>query len=304
MKKLLLLILLSVYTYGTSQIVSSDNSLWKSIALKNKAFSEALISGNIDRIMDSYMQNLVVMMPEHSTACYTNDAIKDFYTQLLAKAKVTGFNKEIYQVENLDGYALEIGTFTTNYTKNNLPISYTGKYMVIWRTSEKLDDYGLKIVGEIWSANDYFDDAILPEITDNKSPAPYDVYNKTLAAEIKDRNEKIKQLVQQRKGTEHAALFMPDAIYMPYYEPMYIGSKKINAYFTEHEKPGTLKIEAIDINTSRIIETKKAVIEFGYYTVNWADSGSSGTVKGKSINIWKRDKSGILMMYRQMVNHD
>lgn len=99
-------------------------------------------------------------------------------------------------------------------------------------------------------------------------------------------------------------MFMPDAMYLTYYTPILSGEKEITDYFTEHEKPGTLRIEQISIETSNIIFAREAIVEFGFYNVDWRDGESSGNVKGKSINVWKKNNDGELLLFRQMVNHD
>ena len=299
----MLVILAMGYNIQAQQLTAKD-LLWKQIEARNKVFSEAFVAGNVPKMMVTYFKG-ATLMPEHSAARHSPNAIADFYKQWLAQAKVNSFKKTIYEVQDYGGYAIEIGTFIQNFTlKGGQPYNYIGKYMVVWRTSSQLDD-ALQIAAENWGANAPFNDKVLPQISGKDSSAQLQpAGNKALDAEVRSRNSLIGRLVTERKGAEHALLFLPDAIYMTNYAPMLVGTKNITPYFAEHEKPGTLKINKLAINTLSITEAKTVVIEYGNYSVDWSDGPQKSSVTGKSINVWKRDSTGTLMLYRQMVNHD
>ncbi len=297
-------IFLLFFAMGVSaQSLTSKDALWQQVEAKNTAMSKAFIAGDVNGLQSQYMQ-WAVMMPEHTTTRKGEISIKQYYTEWLAGAKMNTCTKTIYEIQDFDGYALEIGTFKQDFTlSNGQSHEYNGKYMVLWRVSSKLETSPF-IAAEIWGANDYINDANFPVVNDSPKPHWEAITNKPLEKEIISRNQVIAQLVKERKGAEHAAVFMPDAIYMTYYTPMLAGIDKIKAYFTEHEKPGTLKIDALALNTNYLLPIGNGqVIEFGSYIVDWSDGDASGTVTGKSINVWKRDANGTLMLYRQMVNH-
>lgn len=289
---------------STAQKLQPTDALWQQVAAKNKAVAEAFIEGDANKMAGNYIET-ATLMPEHSTTRNGSNGIRQYFTDWLGQVKVNSYTKTIYEITNLDGYALEIGTFTQNFTlTGHKPYEYKGKYMVLWRTSNKLETSPF-IAAEIWGANDYVNDADFPDIKDGPKPVGVPSKNKKLEEEIMGRNQLIAKLVTERKGAEHATLFLPDAIYMTYYTPMLVGIEPITNYFTGHEKPGTLKIDAIAITTDGITETKGGlIIEFGSYKVDWSDGDTKGTVTGKSINVWKRGKNKTLMLYRQMVNHD
>jgi ketosteroid isomerase-like protein len=274
------------------------------VAANRGAIAKAFIAGKTKELQSQYMQ-WAVMMPEHSTTRKGKTNIKKYYTEWLSQAKMNSYSKTIVEVQDFDGWALEIGTFTQNFTlTGGQPFEYNGKYMVFWRTSAKLETSPF-IAAEIWGANDYINDTDFPVINDSPAPHWDSIANEKLKNEVVSRNRVIGRLVTERKGADHAALFMPDGIYMTYYTPILVGMDKIKPYFTEHEKPGTLKIEALELATNDLYTTTAGpVIEFGSYRVDWSDGDAKGTVTGKSINVWKRDATGTLMMYRQMVNHD
>jgi ketosteroid isomerase-like protein len=303
MKLIIYIIMLACSAASTAQaLLKPSDDIWKQIVERNALISGAFIEGDAEKIAENYMKN-ALMMPEHSTSRRGTEAITEYYASWLKAAKLNSFTKTIYEVQNLKDYALEIGTFTQNFTlQGGKPFEYKGKYMVLWRISTNMDTCWIE--AEIWGANDYINDADFPAIKDTAIPEDEPDYNPVLTDEVKLRNGIIAKLVTERKGGEHAALFMPDAIYMTYYTPMLIG-EEIKLYFVEHEKPGTLKIESIQINTNGVNETEGGlIIEYGSYKVDWSDGDAKGTVTGKSINVWKRDANGTLMMYRQMVNHN
>lgn len=279
-----------------------DTSIRKQLEDYNTTFGTALVENNKDAVLKSYTDQ-TVLMPEHSRQRSGNKAIADFYEQWLTQAKVNSYQKTIVDLQDFGDYVLEIGNFTENlHLKDLKPYVYSGKYMVVWKKASKNK---MTIAAEIWGSSSYFDDRFIPEIDDSKVPATKEFISsdKTIK-EVITRNASIKNLVQNRLGAEHAKMFMPDAMYLTYYTPILSGEKDITAYFTEHEKPGTLSIDQISIQTSGVIVAKKAIIEFGFYSVDWSDGGKNGNVKGKSINIWKRNADGQLMLFRQMVNHD
>lgn len=300
-----LFILLLIFSISLSaQTLTSKNALWQQIEAKNTAIAKAFITGDTKALQSQYMQ-WAVIMPEHTTTRKGETLIRQYYTEWLAGAKMDSYSKTIYEIQDFDGWALEIGTFVQKFTlKSGQTHNYDGKYMVLWRISDKLETSPF-IAAEIWGANNYINDADFPVITDSPKTYWEAITNETLKNEVISRNQVIAQLVKERKGAEHAMLFMQDAIYMTYYTPMLVGIDKIAAYFTEHEKPGTLKIDTLELNTNNCYSMGgNVIIEFGSYKVDWSDGDAKGTVMGKSINVWKRDAAGTLMLYRQMVNHD
>jgi len=280
----------------------TDSAIRKQIEDYNADFAAALFENNKNLILKPYTDQSV-LMPEHSRQRVGKKAIAAFYEQWLSQAKVNSFQRTIVELQDFGDYILEIGNFTENlHLKDLKPYTYSGKYMVLWK---KVSKNKMTIAAEIWGANSYFDDRFIPEIDDSEVPSTKEYTSSDkLINEVIKRNGSIKNLVQNRLGAEHAKMFMPDAMYLTYYAPILSGEKDITAYFTEHEKPGTLKIEQISIQTSGVIVTKKAIVEFGFYNVDWRDGTNNGNVKGKSINVWKRNEKGELMLFRQMVNHD
>lgn len=82
--------------------------------------------------------------------------------------------------------------------------------------------------------------------------------------------------------------------------------ENIKPYFEEHEKPNGVSIDSISIKAGKMIPINNFVIEYGYYyvDVSWDNKKGRAIVTGKSTNVWKRDENGVLMLFRQMVNHN
>ncbi|MCM0666855.1 YybH family protein [Flavobacterium tyrosinilyticum] len=289
---------------GFAQENSTNSSIKMQIEDYNASFAIAFTKGNQDDLVKAYTDQ-TIFMPEHSRQRVGRKMIRDFYKQWLKQAKITSYQKTILELQDFGNYVLEIGTFNEDLNLNEQKaFSYIGKYAVLWKKSSKRT-VPPTIAAEIWGSSSYFDDKNIPDINDIEIPKTKKyIPTDKLTVEVKERNKTIKELVQNRQGAEHAKIFMPDAMYLTYYTPILSGEKEITDYFTEHEKPGTLRIEQISIETSNIIYAQKAIVEFGFYNVDWRDGENSGNVKGKSINVWKKDSNGELMLFRQIVNHD
>lgn len=293
-----------LFAFGVfAQESKKDSVIRKQLQDYNVAFASAFTTGDKNTLLKSYTDQSI-LMPEHSRQRKGKTDIANFYKQWLDQAKVVSYQKTIFDLQDFGNYVLEIGNFAEDLNiKDQKSYTYSGKYAVLWKKGSKTNP--MTIAAEIWGADSYFEDKNIPDIDDSSVPQTqeYSASDK-LASEVKERNNNIKKLVQNRLGGEHAKMFMTDAMYLTYYTPIISGEKDITAYFTEHEKPGTLSIDKISILTSGIIYAEKAIIEFGFYSVDWSDGDKNGNVKGKSINVWKRNSDGELMLFRQMVNHD
>ncbi|MNX00657.1 hypothetical protein D3C86_301700 [compost metagenome] len=289
---------------GFAQENRIDSVIKKQIEDYNTSFSNALVKGSQGDLIKAYTDQ-TIFMPEHSRERVGSKTIRDFYKQWLVQAKITSYERKILDLQDFGNYVLEIGTFDENLNLNEQnAFLYTGKYAVLWKKSSSRS-LPPTIAAEIWGSSSYFDDKNIPNIDDSSVPKTEEYsFSDKLALEVKERNKAIKDFVQNRQGAEHAKMFMPDAMYLTYYTPILSGEKEIADYFTEHEKTGTLSIDEISILTSGIIYARTAIIEFGFYNVDWRDGESKGNVKGKSINVWKKDSNGTLLLFRQMVNHD
>jgi len=283
---------------------AANDTLRPRLEQANAALALAWQTEDVPALLARY-DAAAMLMPEHALARQGGEAIADYHRQWFALTDTGSFARRIHEVLDYGDHAIETGTFRHAYTLDGgSPHDYIGKYMVLWNTAGPAP----RVVAELWGADAAFDDALLPAIVDgepvNLSALPGN--DAGIAYAIGNRNALIRQLVMERKGAEHAQLFVPDAIYMTYYTPMLVGIEAIRPYFLEHERPGPVALDALDLRTGRIhpLDGGRLQLEEGFYRVAWRAGADRGTVEGKSLNLWQRDPDGSWMLYRQAVNHD
>jgi ketosteroid isomerase-like protein len=298
---LLISLLLAALSVDAQSPINTDTK--NQIEIINRKLSQAYNEENIALIV-SYYNVHGTCMPEYNRALYNRNDISDYFRQWFAATKSNSYYRTIYEIEIFKNYVIETGIFRNGIVKNsNDSLLYKGKYIRFWKVDK---DQNFTILSDIWGADDYLDRSQLPTIESAASDIiPKYKANEKLIKEVEARNQLITELVKNRQGEQHATLFTEDAIYMPYYKPMLLGLDSIKSYFVEHEKVGDIHIDSLQINASKIIGVENFVLEQGYYRVQWrSNDNNTGVVTGKSINLWKRNDKGILMLYRQMVNHD
>lgn len=299
-----IIIFILVFTNLQSQTIKNAEQLKEKLKDINNQIAASFLHNDSSVIIKYYDEKEPVCMPEYHKALYTKENIKSYYQQWLSSFKINAYKRDIYEVQLLDNYAIEIGTFNINAVNEKSPLMYDGKYLNVWKIAK---DGKLTLISEIWGANKAIDGANFSFIKTKESEIPKPKVNKTLENEVNKRNQRIAELVTNREGEKHAdEFFTKDAIYLTYDSPMFIGIENIKPYFVEHEKPNGVSIDSISIKASRMIPINNFVIEYGYYyvDVSWDNKKGKATVTGKSTNIWKRDENGTLMLYRQMVNHN
>jgi ketosteroid isomerase-like protein len=296
---LLLLLLLSM----ASGHATAVEPLRQRLEHANAALARAWLAEDTAALRTRYRDD-AMLMPERATARLGGDAIAGYHRQWLDGSETLAYERRIHDVVDLGAHAVETGTFRHEFTRDGAaPYTYAGKYLVVWGMA----DAAPRVLAEIWGADAVFDAAVLPAIVDGAPSDPGRLDNDPeLVRQLGGRNALIRTLVMERKGGEHAALFLPDATYLPYYTPMQIGLEAIRGYFVEHERPGPVSIEALDLRSGRIhpLDGGRLQLEEGFYRVAWRAGGDSGTAAGKSLNLWKRGGDGNWMLYRQAVNHD
>lgn len=287
-----------------SQVQNSTEVKERLTAINNQ-ISESFLHNDFNIIMKYYDEKEPVCMPEYHNALYTKQDIKSYYEQWLSNFKINDYKRSIYEVQLIENYAVEIGTFNVNVVgKSGVSLVYEGKYMNVWKV---LKNKKLVLVSEIWGADKAIDGSHFSVIKTNNIKIPKPKIDQSIEREVYKRNERIAELVKNREGEKHAVeFFTKDAIYLTYDTQMLIGMDNIKPYFVEHEKPNGVSIDSLSIKASRIIPLKNYIIEYGYYfvDVSWDNKKGKASVSGKSVNLWKRDENGILMLYRQMVNHN
>ncbi|KUJ63517.1 hypothetical protein AR687_02175 [Flavobacteriaceae bacterium CRH] len=306
-KYLLIVTLVLFFSKSAAQKTPNQNADYFKEKLKsiNMQLADAFVNEDINGIMKYYDSKEPTFMPEYYKTLYTKEGIEYYYKQWFDNVKTDTYKRNIYEVQLIKNYLIEIGTFTNNFIKpDGTLFQYDGKYMNVWRI-EKNED--IVLLSEIWGANTGVDKSNFSFLKPQASVMPKLTVSKSIKDEVDKRNALIAKLVKKREGEKHATeLFAKDAIYMTYDTPMLIGMDNIKPYFTEHEKPNGVSIDVLEIKTSQMIALDKFVLEYGYYyvEVSWDNKKGKAIVTGKSTNLWKRDKNGVFMLYRQMVNHD
>ena len=299
-----MLLLLFAKSFSQEKTIKNADHYKEKLKIINKELAEAFLNKNTSAIMKFYDKN-PVCMPEYHKTLYSKEAIKFFYEEWFKNIKVKEYKRDIYEVQLIENYAIEIGSFTNNFIKpDGSLLAYSGKYMNVWRIEKKEN---LTLISEIWGSNSAIEGSNFSFIKTQNTEIPKPKIDQSVENEVNKRNARIAELVKNREGEKHATeLFAKDAIYMTYDTPMLIGMENIKPYFVEHEKPNGVSIDSLSIKASKMIPLQNFVIEYGYYyvDVSWDNKKGKATVTGKSTNLWKRDENGTLMLYRQMVNHD
>lgn len=283
------------------------------IAARNAAWAQAAAAADIDALAQRYSDD-ATLMPEHVRVRRGRDHIQQFLAQWSAQARVTRWERTTESLDDAGDHVIEIGRYAQRLEREgHAPYDYVGKYLAVWRTSPE----GPRVVAEIWGANAPFARSALPELDAPASaqsastqsistPPAADTASAQVKQALAERNALITTLVRERRGAEHAELFANNAVYLTYYTPALRGMDAIRGYFVEHERPGPVSIDAIEILSDgvRTLDGDALQLEEGRYRVAWRAGGDSGVVEGKSLNLWKRGADGQWLLFRQAVNHD
>jgi ketosteroid isomerase-like protein len=265
----------------------------------------AFITKDSKTYLQSYADS-VIAMPEYHAPVYGKQYLEHYYRQWFDSTSSTQLKRDIYEVQRIGNYILDIGRFTHDFKKaDSSLVHYEGKYMNVWAIGA---GHSVSLISEIWGSEFPINSSLLSFAAKSPSgPLPGLSIDPAIEEEVNTRYQHIAAYVKNRQGTLHATeMFLPDAIYLTYDTTMLVGMNNIEPYFTEHEKPGPVSIDSISLLASRMIPVDSFVLEYGYYfvAVSWDNHKGGINVKGKSTNLWKRNNEGKLMMWRQMVNHD
>src|ERR1700722_6365281 len=106
------------------------------LAIINQRIENCLEKKQVDSLVDLYAQEFY-FLPEYKQAITNANDLKSFYKDWLDVVSIKNYDKKIYDVKLMSGYACEIGTFNLDYLKQNGDAaSYTGKYMMMWKRNE------------------------------------------------------------------------------------------------------------------------------------------------------------------------
>ncbi|HVJ39488.1 MAG TPA: nuclear transport factor 2 family protein [Stenotrophomonas sp.] len=283
--------------------LASAEDVAKRLERANAGVGAAWRAGDAGALTAHYAAD-AVLMPEHSAVRRGDDEVGSYYAALFDALQVQAYRRTSHDVVVYGDHAVQTGNYELAFAADGgARTEFKGKFMALW----DLRQADPKLVCELWGTDAPFERAKWPEIAappDAGSRAP--VRDAKLFSEVTARNALIGKLVTERRGAEHAELFLADAIYLTYYTPMLVGIEQIREYFIGHERPGEVAIDSLDLSSGNLhrLQGDDVVLEEGFYRVAWRAGGDQGVVKGKSLNLWKRDESGVLRLFRQAVNHD
>jgi len=269
----------------------------------NTGIADAWRGGDAAALKTHYSAD-AVLMPEHSGTRRGAQEIGNYYAALFDALRIEDYRRTSHDAVVYGDHAVQTGNYELAFVANGGPRSeFKGKFMALWDLRAPKPE----LVAELWGTDAPFERVQWPEIAaPSPSPPLPASRDSALLTEVTDRNALIDRLVTERRGAEHADLFLPDAIYLTYYTPMLVGIEPIRGYFVEHEKPGEVAIDSLELSSGRLhrLQGDDVVLEEGFYRVAWRAGGDQGVVRGKSLNLWKRDADGTLKLLRQAVNHD
>jgi len=260
----------------------AQHSYTQTLRVINKKIAAAYRHHDTVALLRIYADE-AVSMPEYHLTLFGKKAIGNYLLKWMDSARVNSYSRRMHDITKVGNYLLETGTFSNKFSLGKKAIDYDGKYLNIWQMKP---GGGLQLISEITGT------VLLPR----------PMADQTRTA-IQSMNDKVAELVVRRRGQDFAKYYTEDAIYMPYYMPMLIGKAAIDAYYRAHEDPKE-GIDAVHIGATRIIDIGDYVLVDGYYKVDWRGGNAHGTVTGKNINVWKRDRDGNLLLFRQMTVHD
>lgn len=270
----------------------------------NEEISSFYTKQNIEGLMQLY-DDEIILMPEYSNTLFQKTKIKEFYKRMFKKTQIGDYKRKIFEITSVKDYVIEIGTFKMDYSNSDTTSSYNGKYLNVWKV---ISDKRWKLVSEMWGSNteverDTFPyDATYNEMNHRELP-PLKA-DLALQKELQKRFEIVRTGVINGDANSREKDYLEDVIYMTYYSPMFVGIDQLKPYLKTHYNYGKDFIDRVDGYKSKIIDLEELIIGYGYYFVSWSNNEFSGSVTGKNVSVWKRDKNGALKVYRQMVNHD
>lgn len=279
----------------------AQHSYAQQLRLVNNQIAAAYMRHDTAGLLRIYAKD-AVSMPEYHLTLFGKKAISYYLRKWTDSARVDSYSRKTYDITKAGNYLVETGTFSNKFSLREKAVEYEGKYISIWQIKS---GGGLQLISEITGATKYMERTGFPlsalQIPDTtRLPRPRS--DKTSKA-IQTMNNEVARLVIEGKGMNFAKYYATDAIYMPYYMPMKIGKAAIDAYYREHEKPDA-GIDAVHIGITRIINAGNFALVDCYYKVDWHGDNAHGSVTGKNISVWKRDRSGHLLLFRQMAVHD
>lgn len=301
---IILVILVSAFNYSATENKTYKTKYQNRIEIEaiNKRIEQLYINENTDSLISFYTQHLT-FFAEYMPAIFERKTLKNFYKDWFRVINVKTYKKEIYKVEVLSDYLLELGKFKLNYSSlHNSQQEYDGNYMIMWKKDSKGE---INIVSEAFGSDKYIEAEDVPykdvNVEESIVIAKHNV-SKKLQVEIEKRDDEVIKAVVEGNGDARANGFTQDGIYKPHFDSMLVGMNAIRPYMLRTYKPGSGLFVKHTYN--RIIDLGEFVFINAHFKGGWGDSITGGRFEGNMSNLMKRDEKGILLMHRQLSNND
>ena len=145
------MIFLLVFTNIQGQAIKNTEQLKEKLKAVNSRIADSFLHNDSNVIIQYYDDAAPVCMPEYHKALYTKEDIKSYYQQWLTNFKINAYKRDIFEVQLLDNYGIEIGTFNIDEVNDKgSALVYDGKYLNVWKIEK---DGKLTLISEIWGAN-------------------------------------------------------------------------------------------------------------------------------------------------------
>jgi ketosteroid isomerase-like protein len=260
------------------------------------------LKGNADSLVGFY-DTAFTYLPEYYSPIDQTIGLQKFYTDWFKSQPLASYSKQIYSVEKIADYVLEIGTFHMGYTKRPGPDKeYNGKYMTMWRR----DGSGkLTIISEAFGADKYIKQEDMPyasvPVEETKKKEDVNILSDKLRPEIGEFDKGVVKAVLTGDGEARAKEFTTDGIYMPHFDPMQVGMAMLRPYMLKTYTGSS--ITDVRDNFHEIFDTGDFVFLSGHFKVGFGNGDNKGSFEGHMSNLMKRGQDGKLLMYRQLAHN-
>ncbi len=268
----------------------------------NGAIARHVVLEQTDSLVARYAADFAYM-PEFKPAIGNVASLTDFYNQWFGMVANNHYRKKIYLVEAYGDHVLEIGDFTLGYASGQgQERMYNGNYFILWRRDNRGQ---LKVRAEIFGSNTYLTAADVPYadvIVADSGVLETSHVSDALRSNLETYDSALVASIEQGDGQARASGFHPEGLYIPHFSLRLEGMDALLPYLVGIYRPES---KLYTRNTyQEVFDLGEVVFLTGHFTGGWGDAATGGTFQGNMANLLKRNESGKLLMYRQMVNND
>jgi ketosteroid isomerase-like protein len=294
--RIITLLLLFFSQFSTS---TGENQNIESVITQSEKMANAIKSESLQSLEDIFADEASIL-PEYHQTVVGKPYITQYYEQFFEKSETLSYQKHPFEIQKFGEGFLELGTFKHHYkTPSGTTFHYNGKYMTFWELQNGLP----KIKAHIWGASNYFEAKNLDFVSVNVPELNADISPSKWKNDIEEIRSYVYQAVLEGDAKTSIRPYADDAIYMPYYDPAFIGKTQIANYFYPHYEPGTVQRDSLMTSTVKIVDLGKYALKFGEYHVEWTQENKPHYIKGKGLSLYRRRDDGQIEIYRQMINH-